>query len=120
MGVSWQMRRSRLRALVPCIAVCAAFVVSACGNAESASSSRAVSVRLRGGPPNASVTVDDLLIGPLDVVQARGFAVAPGKHHVSVEANGYFPRDVVVDARPEGPDAKRPVIVDVGLTPIPD
>jgi hypothetical protein len=114
MGVTLE---ARFAPIARAIAACAVLMLGACGNAESASSSRGVSVRLRGGPPNASVTVDDLLIGPLDVVQARGFAVAPGKHHVSVEANGYFPRDVVVDARG---DEKAPLVLDVALTPVPD
>jgi hypothetical protein len=99
------------------IALAGFTLLAACGNVATAPSARAVSLRLRGGPANASVTIDDVLVGPLDVIQARGIAVAPGRHHLSVEASGYLPKDIVVEAK----DAKGQVIVlDVALSPIPD
>jgi hypothetical protein len=75
---------------------------------------RTVSLRMRGSPPSATVTVDDVLVGPLDVVSARGVALPRGPHRVSVEAPGYLPWDRVVDAL----DA--PVVLDVRLAPTPD
>jgi hypothetical protein len=103
--------RGPLAAFLPGALVSCA--LAACGGLSSPQT-HAVSVRMRGGPPNASVTIDDVLIGPLDVVQARGVAIAPGRHHVSVEAAGYLPRDFVVDAK------EQMVVLDVALTPIPD
>jgi len=96
--------------LLICLA-CLAF--AACAPAQ-APSAPTVSLRLKGSPPNATVTVDDLMVGPLDVVQAKGVALPPGKHRVSVEAAGYFPKDVVVEAK----DA--PVVLDVALVPVPE
>jgi hypothetical protein len=93
-----------------------ALLATACGNVVTASQARAVSVRFQGGPPNATVTIDDQLVGPLDVVAARGVALTPGKHRVSVEANGFLPWDGVIDA--EAKDA--PVRLSVSLVPIPD
>jgi hypothetical protein len=91
-----------------------ALSVAACGGGPPAVSPRSVSLRLRGTPARATVTIDDRLIGPLDVVSVRGVALAPGAHHVSVEAEGYLPWDSVVEAK----DA--PVVLDVRLVPVPD
>ncbi len=85
---------------------------AACGHAGA--NARSVSLRMRGGPPRATVTIDDTLVGPLDVVAARGVALTPGKHRISVEAEGYIPWDRIVEAT----DA--PVKLDVRLEPIPD
>jgi hypothetical protein len=106
--------RSLSRSLTGSALLLLALLAPACGNVMTASQTRAVSLRLRGGPANASVTIDDVIVGPLAVVQARGVAVAPGAHHVSVESAGYLPRDFVVDAKDQ------PVILDVALIPIPD
>jgi hypothetical protein len=75
---------------------------------------KTVSLRMKGKPPNATVTIDDVLVGPLDVVAARGVALPPGAHRISVEANGYLPWDKVVEAREQA------VVLDVSLVPIPD
>jgi len=91
----------------------AALALAACGPAASP---KTVSMRIFGGPPNASVTVDDIFVGTLDVVSTRGVALPPGVHHVSVEAPGHLPWDKVVEA----PEGSAPVRLDVKLVPIPD
>ncbi len=73
-----------------------------------------VSLRMQGSPPEASVTIDDEYVGPLNVVMARGVALPPGQHRISVEAPGYFPVDRIVEARDQ------PVRIDVRLQPVPD
>jgi PEGA domain len=75
-----------------------------------------VSMRMNGGPPNASVTVDDVFVGALDVVVRRGVALPPGTHRVSVEAPGHFPWDKVVEAK----EGQGPLRLDVKLVPVPD
>ena len=85
---------------------------AACGGP--ASNVRSVSLRMRGGPARATVTIDDRLVGPLDLVAARGVALAPGKHRVSVEAEGYIPWDREIVA------TEAPVVLDVMLEPVPD
>ena len=52
-----------------------------------------VSVRVEGTPPEASVTVDDVTVGRLDLVASRGLGLLPGPHRISVTADGYFPSD---------------------------
>jgi len=69
---------------------------------------------MRGGPPEATVTIDDQLAGSLDIVAARGVALLPGQHRISVEAPGYVPFDRIIEAK----DA--PVRLEVQLVPIPD
>jgi len=75
-----------------------------------------VSMRMNGGPPDASVTVDDVFVGTLDVVVRRGVALPPGKHRVSVEAPGHIPWDKIVEAK----EGQSPLRLDVKLTPVPD
>ena len=91
--------------------VAIALVLAACGPGAQA---RTVSVRMRGSPPDATVTIDDRIVGRLDVVSARGVAVPPGKHRVSVERDGFFPWDKIVEA--EG----APLVLDVQLQRVPD
>jgi hypothetical protein len=75
-----------------------------------------VSLRLRGRPARATVVIDEEPVGTLDFVAARGVALPPGVHHVSVTADGYFPWDREVDAK----DGSPPIRLEVALIPIPD
>ena len=77
---------------------------------------KTVSMRMVGGPPNASVTVDDTFVGTLEVVSRRGVALPPGTHRVSVEAPGHLPWDKVIEAK----EGQAPVQLDVKLVAIPD
>lgn len=95
------------RALAALLAVAAV----ACGGPP-----KTVSLRVAGGPPGARVTIDDGYVGTLDVVAARGVALPPGTHRISVEAPGYFPVDRLVVA----PEGGAPIHLDVRLEPIPD
>ena len=75
-----------------------------------------VSMRMVGGPPNASGTVDDVFVGTLELVVQRGVALPPGPHRVSVEAPGHIPWDKVVEAK----EGQGPLRLDVKLVPVPD
>lgn len=55
-------------------------------------------LRFRGGPPAARVTIDDIAVGPLEEIERRGVRVRAGVHRVSVEADGFFPFDRIVNA----------------------
>lgn len=90
-----------------------AFVLVACGPPAAP---KTVSMRMAGGPANASVTVDDIFVGTMDVVSRRGVALPPGSHRVSVEAPGHLPWDKVVEAK----EGAGPVQLDVKLVPVPD
>ena len=87
---------------------------AACGGAGAGAPGKTVSFRLRGSPPDATVTVDDQIVGSLRIVMARGVALPPGPHRVSVESAGYLPWDKIVVA------TDRPVVVAVDLVPVPD
>jgi hypothetical protein len=71
---------------------------------------------MRGTPPDASVIIDEESVGPLAFVAARGVALPPGVHRVTVQAAGYFPFDRQVEAKPGSP----PIRLEVTLTPVPD
>jgi len=104
-------------ARILCISVLVASqgLVSACEPAQ-APAKVTVSLRLQGNPADARVIIDDEDIGPLAVVQSRGVALPPGKHHVSVTAPGYFPWDKAVEAKPGDPLIR----FAVALVPVPD
>jgi PEGA domain len=105
----WPGRRALAGALV------AGVVTAACGPAR-APAQPTISLRVRGTPASATVVVDEEALGTLDFVSAHGVALPPGLHHVTVKANGYFPSDQSVDARPGSP----PVQLEVALVPVPD
>ena len=75
-----------------------------------------ISLRMGGTPPDAAVIIDDESIGQLDFVAARGVALPPGLHHLTVKASGYFPWDKEVTAQPGSP----PIHLVVALTRVPD
>ncbi len=75
-----------------------------------------VSMRMVGTPKTASVTIDDVFVGTLDVVMQRGVALPRGRHRISVEAAGHFPWDKIVEAK----EGQGPLRLDVQLVPIPD
>lgn len=75
-----------------------------------------VSLRLNGNVRDATVTINDRYVGKLFFVTARGVALPPGRHRISVEKAGFFPWDSVVEVHEGDP----PVQLDVALTPIPD
>jgi hypothetical protein len=97
--------------------VVAAVLTFACaGNDARTPKAPTVSFRLTGSPSDASVTIDDMLVGRLDVVSAHGVALPIGVHHVSVEAPGYFAWDREIDAR----SRDTPVKLDATLARIPE
>jgi hypothetical protein len=99
--------------LAAVVALMGSLAVPACGPPAAP---KTVSMRMVGGPPNASVTVDDTFVGTLDVVARRGVALPPGTHRVSVEAPGHLPWDKVIEAK----EGQAPLQLDVKLVAIPD
>ncbi len=103
-----------MRAAALAIALVSALAsLSACGPAGYPGGPK-VSLRMRGGPARASVTIDDEYVGPLDVVAARGVALPRGQHRISVESPGYLPWDRIVEAKDQA------VHLEVQLVPVPD
>jgi len=96
------LRRLALPALSALLTACA-------GAAQST-----ISLRVQGNVDDASVTIDDQYIGPFSYVAARGVALPPGKHRITVEKVGYFPWDQMVEA------TEAPIHLSVVLTKIPD
>jgi hypothetical protein len=88
---------------------------AACGNViVGTPKALTVPVRFHGTPADATVTIDDQRVGSLAFVAERGIRVLPGRHRVSVEAAGYLPFDVALDAKDET------VPVEIKLVPVPD
>jgi hypothetical protein len=94
-------------------ALAAAAATAACGPPKHP---KTVFLRMVGSPPNASVTIDDIFVGRLDTVSARGVALPVGPHRISVEAPGYLPWDKVVAAE----EGEGPIRLEVRLVEVPD
>ena len=77
---------------------------------------RTTSLRVKGAPADASVTIDDRYLGSFVYVAAKGVALPPGKHRITVEKTGFFPWDRLVEAHEGDP----PLHLDVTLVKIPD
>ncbi|HQK19620.1 MAG TPA: PEGA domain-containing protein [Polyangiaceae bacterium] len=77
---------------------------------------RTVSMRMHGADSDAIVHIDDQYLGTFSIVEARGVALPPGQHRISVEKPGYFPWDRLVDVK-EGDPLLR---LEVELKKIPD
>ncbi len=93
-------------------------LLTACGGGGAEPPARTISLRLKGTPPDATVTIDDRIVGSLGLVSAHGVALPPGQHRISVEARGYLPFDKIVVAPADG--AAQPIPIDVALVPVPD
>lgn len=81
------------------------------------SAKAAVTLRLArspNAPRDASVIIDEMYIGPLSYVAAHGVRLPVGVHRITVQKEGYFPWDRLVEAD------RAPIQLNVELTPIPD
>jgi hypothetical protein len=73
-----------------------------------------VSLRVQGNVGDAQITIDDIPVGALSFVAARGVALPPGRHRITVERTGYFPWDALVEAKSD------PIHLQITLVPVPD
>ena len=71
-------------------------------------------VRKPKTPADATVIIDEEYVGPLAYVAARGVRLPVGTHRITVEREGYFPYDTIVVAD------RKPILLQVKLTPVPD
>jgi hypothetical protein len=77
----------------------------------------AVSLSLQRGertPRDASVLIDEQYIGPLSYVAAHGVRLPVGTHRITVQKQGYFPWDRLVEAD------RDPIFLNVELERVPD
>jgi hypothetical protein len=72
-------------------------------------------LKLNGAPPDALVTVDDHYAGKLGRLGKFGVKLRAGEHRVTIEADGFFPHDAIVQVPANG-DVK----LDVKLEAVPD
>jgi hypothetical protein len=86
-------RRGQRFAVLPLLTL-----LTACEAGFPHSARPTVSFRMHGTPMDAMVTLDEEIVGPIAVVEARGVALREGTHQVTVEAPGYFPWDQLVKA----------------------
>jgi hypothetical protein len=89
-----------------------ALLAAACVPAAPATTS----LKVKGQVPDASVTIDDQYLGVFAYVAAKGVALPPGKHRITVEKTGFFPWDRLVEVKEGDP----PIALDVSLTRVPD
>ena len=75
-----------------------------------------VSLRVSGARADATVYIDDVYLGDFGFVQARGVAMPPGRHRITVQKAGYFPWDKELEVREGDPL----IALQVELVPIPE
>ena len=108
-------RAGRGRTFRAALALAVVMGEAACANVIVGSpKAQTVPLRISGAPPDATVTIDDQRVGSLSLVAARGIRVLPGRHRITVEAAGYLPFDIAVEAKSEI------IPVAVTLLPIPE
>jgi hypothetical protein len=101
------------------LALCAALGamtphLAGCGPARGRAAVSLKVSRAADTPRDASVTIDEEYIGPLYYVAAHGVRLPVGQHRITVEKEGYFPWDKLVEAD------RQPIHLEVELVPIPD
>ncbi|MBI2391955.1 MAG: PEGA domain-containing protein [Deltaproteobacteria bacterium] len=104
---------------LPATAVMGALALSALLIACAPAKPPTTSLRLapaQDAPKNARVIIDDQPVGSLDFITKRGVALPPGKHRITIEADGYLPWDLEVDAGDKGGLIK----LDVKMVKVPD
>jgi hypothetical protein len=119
MGIAFAPPVLRLRSALLAPLALVATVAAACNPAQ-VPDAPTVSLRMTGSPKDATVTIDDISVGTLDTVSARGVALPPGRHRITVEAPGYFPSDTLVDAQESAAESKTPLRLHVALLAVPD
>jgi len=72
--------------------------------------------RFNGTPDDALVTINDRYIGKLGRLKKKGIKLPEGEYRITVEHNGYFPHDQIVQVQEDVP----PPPFAVELTPVPD
>lgn len=82
-------------------ALCVAVMLLACAPSKPPTTSLRLLPAV-GAPGNAKVTIDDQPLGSLDFIVKRGAALPPGKHRLTIEAEGYLPFDTEIDAGDKG------------------
>ncbi len=104
---------NRRTAALAALAALGAVLVAACSPGVRA----AVTLRLyrtRETPRDAHVYIDEEYVGPLGMVIARGVRLPVGEHRITVEKDGYFPWDRLVESD------RQPIQLQVELVRIPD
>jgi hypothetical protein len=96
--------------------VAVALVATACEVGLPHAARPTASLHMHGTPPDATVTIDEEMVGSLAVVAVRGVALPEGTHQVTVQAPGYFPWDKLVESRP-GQDKRIELAVDLVRVP---
>lgn len=90
-----------MRRLAKSLALSVALSLAACASAKPPTTSLRLAPAA-DAPRNARVVIDDQELGPLGYVTKHGVAMPPGKHRITIEADGYLPWDQEVDAGPSG------------------
>ena len=88
--------------------------LAACGPSVGRAAVSMTMTRSQSTPRDATVTIDEEYIGPLYYVSAHGVRLPVGQHRITVEKEGYFPWDQLVEAD------RQPIHLEVTLVRIPD
>jgi hypothetical protein len=90
------------------------FLLAGCGAARPAPEEVRGTVRFKGEPEDAELTVNEIRLGPIGMFKERGVLLRPGKQRIEVSKDGYFTQYRLVAV-----EAGKLVEVEVRLREIP-
>ena len=83
--------KPRLRIGSIAMVLAAITLMSGCGAGQFGREGPRGTVRFKGDPRDATVSIDETHLGPIGMFEEKGVKLKPGTHRIVVEKEGYFP-----------------------------
>jgi hypothetical protein len=78
-------------------AIITAIFTTGCGAGQLGREGPRGTVRFKGEPADATVSIDETHLGPIGMFEEHGVKLRPGTHRIVVEKEGYFPEYRLVE-----------------------
>ena len=97
-----------------CSAMLLAALVIGCGGAQKPAETPRGTVRFKGDPEDALLSVNEMHLGPIQMFEEKGVLLKPGPQRIVVSKEGFFTEYRIVDV-----EANTVTTVEVTLREIP-
>ena len=104
----------RQRVFKTALSLLIAAVVIGCGGARLKTDGPRGTVRFKGEPKDAHLSIDETSLGPVAMFRESGVKLRPGTHRILVQKEGYFPEYRLVEVA-----ENELIVVEVELRAIP-
>ena len=85
------------RVFIGALSLLIAAVIAGCGGARLKTEGPRGTVRFKGEPEDAHLSIDETSLGPVAMFQESGVRLRPGTHRIVVRKEGYFPEYRLVE-----------------------